>query len=87
MSGILDVMSITELRDQASRLSAAEQDELIRELLILRDGATDVDRAEVDAAWVSEAERRADELSDGSVRGIASAEVRRQTAQLIADAR
>ncbi|MFT4187836.1 MAG: hypothetical protein QM621_04580 [Aeromicrobium sp.] len=79
-------MTVKELREQASRLTREEQDELIRELFVLRDGDAAADHEAIHSAWLDHAEVRADALLNRGVQGVSSAEVRRRTAEIIAAA-
>lgn len=60
-------MSTNELRDAALMLPTKERAKLAQDLLRSLDGPADLD---VDAAWIKEIERRARELSDGSVQPV-----------------
>ncbi len=60
-------MSADDLRKAVLTLPARERADLARELLRSLDGPPDPD---VDGAWISEIERRARELADGSVQPV-----------------
>jgi putative addiction module component (TIGR02574 family) len=58
---------VAEIEAKIRALSAEERAELIRSLIADLDGPEDAD---VEQAWLEEAERRHRELLDGKVKGI-----------------
>jgi putative addiction module component (TIGR02574 family) len=65
--GILMVMSTDDLRKAALTLPAKDRADLAHELLRSLDGPPD---PHADAEWITEIERRARELADGSVQPV-----------------
>jgi putative addiction module component (TIGR02574 family) len=60
-------MSTDELRLAALTLPASERARLAQDLLRSLDGATDVG---AEAAWIAELTRRAQEMTDGTVKPV-----------------
>ena len=60
-------MGTEELRDAALTLPSQERARLARDLLCSLDGPADPD---ADDAWITEIEKRARELADGSVEPV-----------------
>ena len=65
--GTMVAMNTDDLRDAAMTLPTRDRAKLAHELLRSLDGPADAD---VDTAWVTEIERRARELADGSVQPV-----------------
>ena len=66
---------VARIQDDIRRLSAPEKEEVLRTLLEELDGPPDAD---VEAAWLDEAERRAREFESGQVQAIPGEEVFRE---------
>lgn len=64
--------SIEELESEIRSLSADERMHLLRDLIADLDGAMEAD---VEKAWLQEAERRYKELKDGFVEAVPAEEV------------
>jgi len=73
-------MTRKELEDEALRLPADERARLAQKLILSLD---DLSSAELDEAWLAEADRRARELDRGEVQPISADEVRRKARALL----
>jgi putative addiction module component (TIGR02574 family) len=76
----LIVMDSETLVRKALALAPAERAELAHELLLSLDGLSEL---EVRTAWLDEAERRAQQLGDGTVSPVSTDEVRRDAHALL----
>jgi putative addiction module component (TIGR02574 family) len=65
-------MSLSRIREEIQELSDSDKEALLRELLEELDGPADAD---VDAAWLAEAQRRSAEIDAGIVQCIPAEEV------------
>ena len=68
------------IQEEIRQLSVAEKEEVLRTLLEELDGPPDPD---VEAAWLEEAERRAQEIDSGQVRCVPADEVFRKLDTLL----
>ena len=59
--------AVERIEEEIRSLSAAEKVELLRSLIAELDGPAD---AEVEGAWLEEAQRRNRELVEGKVKGV-----------------
>lgn len=80
----MKLMSADELLNAALTLTARERAKLVHDLLRSLDGPADAD---ADAAWVTELDRRARELDDGSVEPVDWEAARKRIAQRLRERR
>lgn len=73
-------MTTAELLEQARKLPREEQLKLAHDLWIEAGGPYD-DPAEVEADWATEIGRRLQDVVNGSIEGVADAEVRNRFGQ------
>jgi putative addiction module component (TIGR02574 family) len=64
-------MTLDEVREAVKELTAEERDILSQELLIEKQSMV----PSIERAWITEAERRLEELESGKVKGIPAEEV------------
>lgn len=64
--------AVSIIEQEIRALSSSDKEDLLRVLLEELDGSSDAD---VDAAWLDEAQRRSREIDDGSVQCIAADDV------------
>jgi hypothetical protein len=73
-------MNLKQIEGEALHLSEEERAELAQKLLISLDSPSE---KEIAVDWLREAQRRARELDEGTVRPISSDEVRRKAQSLL----
>ena len=73
-------MKLKDLEQEALRLSAEERASLAHKLILSLD---DPHEAELDEAWLAEADRRARQIDRGEAQPIPADEVRRKARKLL----